>query len=104
MTQISENWARIAGRVEAWDPPAQANGSGTLTVRVEKVSDIPRENGAAYANLLKGNEGRSLRIVIPAAIAARLKPKFDERVEFDVRRGRSSDHVFARPEPLGGSE
>jgi|ERR671912_849674 hypothetical protein len=104
MTQIIENWARIVGRVEAWDAPAEPDGPGTLTVRLEKVSDIPRENGAAYNNLLKGNEGRSLRILIPAAIAARLKPTFDERVEFDVRRGRSSDYVFARPKPLSPAE
>ena len=100
MTQIVENWARIVGRVEGWDPPAEPDAPGTLIVRVEQVSDIPRENGAAYNNLLKGNEGQSLRILIPAAVAARLKPRPDERVKFDVRRGRSSDHVFARPEPL----
>jgi hypothetical protein len=100
MTQIAENWARIAGRVEAWDPPAERDGSGTLTVRVESVSDIPREKGAAYKNLLKGDEGRSLRVLVPAAIATRLKPAVGERVEFDVRRGRSPNHVFARPEPF----
>ena len=104
MTQIIENWARIVGRVEAWDPPREPEELGTLTVRVEKVRDIPRENGATYNNLSKGNEGRSLRILIPASIAARLKPTFDERVQFDVRRGRSSDHVFARPKPLSPSE
>jgi hypothetical protein len=73
-------------------------------VRVETVSDVPRENGAAYNNLLKGNEGRSLRILIPAAMASRLEPAIDERIELDVRRGRSPDHAFARPEPFAPSE
>jgi hypothetical protein len=103
MTQIAENWARISGRVEAWDPPTEPDGSGTLTVRIERVSDIPREKGAAYKNLLKGDQGRSLRVLIPAAAVSRLKPAVGERVELDVRRGRSPDHVFARPEPFGPS-
>lgn len=104
MMQIAENWARIVGRVEAWDPPAEPDGPGTLTVQVERVSDIPRENGVPYKNFMKGNEGRSLRVLIPAAMASRLKPAIDEQVELDVRRGRSPDHAFARPEPFAPSE
>ena len=99
MTQIVENWARIAGQVEAWDPPAEADGMGTLTLRVEKVSDIPRQEGGTYKNLLKGTEGQSLRIQMPAA-GSRGIPPIDERLELDVRRGRSPDHVFARPSPF----
>jgi hypothetical protein len=100
MTQIVENWARIAGRVEAWEPPAESGGMGTLTVRVETVSDIPRHQEAGtYKNLLKGTEGQSLRIQLPAA-GSRGIPPVGERLELDVRRGRSPDHVFARPSPF----
>jgi hypothetical protein len=104
MTQIAENWARVAGRVEAWDPPTEPNGLGTLEVSVESVSDIPRERGAAYRNLLKGDEGRTLRILVPAAAAPRLTPVVGERIHVDVRRGRSADHVFARPAPFDTEE
>jgi len=100
MSQIVENWARVAGRVEAWEPPAEANGVGTLQVCVEKVSDVERESGASYANLLKGGEGRSLRILVPAAVAQRLKPVVGKGIDLDVRRGRSREHVFARAEPF----
>ena len=100
MTQIVENWARVVGRVEAWDPPAAPDGLGTLRVRVETISDIPRERGTTYKNLLKGDQGRSLRILVPAAAAPRLNLVVGEPIQIDVRRGRSQDHVFARAEPF----
>jgi hypothetical protein len=53
--------------------------------------------------LLNGDEGRSLRVLVPAAAASRLQPAVGERIELDVRRGRSPDHVFARPQPFGPS-
>jgi len=95
MTQIVENWARLSGWVEAWDPPADPDGIGTLTLRVETVSDIP-----TYKNLLKGTEGRSLRILVPTPVV-RGTPAVGERMEIDVRRGRAPDHVFARQSPFG---
>jgi hypothetical protein len=100
MTRIVENWARVTGRVEAWDPPTEPDGLGTLRLRVESVRDIPQERGAAYKNLMKGDEGRSLRILVPVAAVPQLTLGVGERVHLDVRRGRSRDHVFARPEPF----
>ena len=100
MTQIVENWARIAGRVEAWEPPAEPGGMGTLMLRVETVRDVPRqEEDGTYKNLLRGTEGQSLRIQVPAA-GSRGIPPVGERLELDVRRGRSPDHLFARPSPF----
>jgi len=104
MSQITENWARVAGRVEAWDPPAEPGGLGTLKLRVESVRDIPRGRGATYKNLLKADEGSSLRILVPAAAAPGLGLVVGQHVDLDVRRGRSLDHVFARPEPFGESD
>jgi hypothetical protein len=101
MSQIVENWARVTGRVEAWEPPAKAGGVGTLTLRVESVSDIPRGRGLAYKNLLKGGEGRLLCVLVPAAAATQLPLVVGHRINLDVRRGRSQDRVFARPQPFG---
>ena len=104
MTQIAENWSRVSGQIEEWIVPAEAPEPVTLTVRVESVRDIPREQGAAYRNMLKGHEGRSLRILVPASAASRLNLGVGEHVQLDVRRGRSPDLVFARPEPFEVSE
>jgi hypothetical protein len=98
MSQVTENWARVAGRVEAWDPPAEPGGMGTLELRVERVSDIPCGGRATYKNLFTSNEGKSLRILVPAAAAPGLHLAVGEYVDLDVRRGRSN--VFARPEPF----
>ena len=101
MTRIVENWAHVVGRVEAWEPPADPGGVGTLIVRVESIKDIARERGPAYKNLLKGDEGRVLRVLVPAAAAPRLNLVVGKPIQVDVRRGRSRDHVFARAEPFG---
>ncbi len=100
MVQIVENWSRVAGRVEAWDPPAQPDTPGTLTVRVERIDDVARQAGSPYANLLAGREGRVLRIQVPAVAAARLNVAVGDRIALDVRRGRSADHLFARPDRI----
>ena len=98
MVQIVENWSRIAGRVEAWKPPAQPDTPGTLSVRVERIDEVTHQTGSPYANLLAGNEGRVLQILVPAVAAARLNVAVGDRIELDVRRGRSVDHLFARPD------
>jgi hypothetical protein len=104
VTRIVENWARVTGRVEAWEPPAEPDGLGTLRLRVESVSDVPRDRGAAYKNLLKGDEGRSLRILVPGEAVPQLTLGVGERIHVDVRRGRSPDHVFARPQPFDAEQ
>jgi len=101
MTRIVENWAHVVGRVEAWEPPADPGGLGTLIVRVESVRDIARDRGTAYKNLLKGDQGRALRVLVPAAAAPHLNLVVGKPIEVDVRRGRSPDHLFARAEPFG---
>ena len=100
MSQIAENWARVTGVVEKWEPPAKSGDAGTLTMRVDKVTDIAREGVGAYRNLLKGYEGRSLRVSVPAGAISKLTLTVGSRVQLDVRRGRLPDHAFARPEPF----
>jgi hypothetical protein len=98
MTQIVENWSRLSGRVEAWDPPTHANDEGILTVRVAQVGSVATENGAAYPNLLDGVNGTTVRIRVPAAAVPRIRARPDEEVTLVVRRGRSPDRLFAHPE------
>jgi hypothetical protein len=97
VSHIVENWSRVIGQVEAWDPPAQPGGAGTLTVRVERVDDISSPAGSPYPNLLAGTEGRTLRVQVPAATASQLDFKQAASIELEIRRGRSADRLFARP-------
>jgi hypothetical protein len=97
MVQIVENWSRITGCVERWQPADRPDGSGALTVRVERVEEVVRPAGQAYPNLLAGCEGRVIQIEVPAIVASRLDIKPGDRVEVQVRRGRSPEQLFARP-------
>lgn len=96
MVQIVKNWSRIVGAVERWEPPSAPGEPGTLTMRVQRVSDVPGLD-AEYKNLLTGSEGQRLEVHVPPddARAAAFKP--GQIVEMDVRRGRSPIRVFARP-------
>ena len=98
MTQIVENWSRLSGRVESWDAPKSPNDEGTLTIRVEQVGTVAKEEGAAYPNLLEGVKGTTVRIRVPAAAVPRVRVRAGEEVTLDVRRGRSPDSLFAHPE------
>jgi hypothetical protein len=100
MVQIVENWSRIAGRVEGWEPPAQPDTPGTLIVRVERIGEVASQAGSPYANLLAGNEGRALQIQLPSGAAGLLNVAVGDRIELDVRRGRSPDNLFARPDRI----
>lgn len=96
--QIVENWARVAGRVEDWRPPAEAGAPGLLTVRVERAETLETPERGPVPNLLRGHEGRSIQIQVPAAVAATFTP--GARVALDVRRGRQPSAFFARPEGI----
>jgi len=93
--QVVENWSRIAGRVESWTPPKDADGHGELVVRVEKVSDVK-----GHPNLLEKAEGTTLRVRVPPSAASKIDPAEGAAVTVDVRRGRDAGVVFANPETL----
>lgn len=98
--QIVENWARVAGRVEAWRPPAEAGAPGVLTVRVERTETLETADRGPVPNLLRGHEGRSIQIQVPAAAAAAFTAAIGARVALDVRRGRRASAFFARAETI----
>ena len=49
---IAENWSRLRGRVEAWDPPKKAGDPGTLTIVVDRVDDVAAADGSRHRNML----------------------------------------------------
>ena len=97
---IAENWSRIRGTVEAWDPPKKAGDSGTLTLAVEQVDDVTAADGTQHRNLLANATGRTVRVTVPASAAAHVQPHKGETAVIDVRRGKTPDRVFAHPEHI----
>ena len=98
--QIVENWARVAGRVEAWRPPAEAGGSGVLTVRVERADTLETRIANRCRTCCAATKGGRFEIQVPAAAAAAFAPGIGARVALDVRRGRKPSVFFARPEGI----
>lgn len=95
--QIAENWSRIHGRVEGWQPPRQAGDHGTLTVAVDRVDDVVARNGAPHRNLLADAAGTTVDVIVPASAAQRLEPRTGATAVIDVRSGRSTERLFAHP-------
>ena len=98
--QIAENWSRIRGRVEAWQPPRKAGDPGTLTIVVERVDDVASPDGSRHRNLLADATGTTVHVMVPASAATRVQPRKGSTAVVDVRRGKSPDHVFAHPEHI----
>ena len=98
--QIAENWSRIRGRVEAWQPPRKAGDPGTLTIVVERVDDVASPDGSRHRNLLADAAGTTVHVMVPASAATRVQPRKGSTAVVDVRRGRSPDRVFAHPEHI----
>ena len=95
--QIIENWSRLSGRVEAWEPPRLAGEPGTLTIAVERVEDVITGDGSAHRNLLSDAAGTSVQVIVPARAAERLAPRPGWTVVVEVRRGKYREPVFAHP-------
>ena len=95
--QIAENWSRICGRVEGWQPPRKAGDHGTLRVAVDRVEDVVSPDGSRHRNLLAAAAGRTVDIVVPASAAQGLQPRAGETAIIDVRSGGAPGRVFAHP-------
>ncbi len=98
--QIAENWSRIHGRVEAWQPPRKAGDPGMLTLVVNRVDDVASPDGSRHRNLLADATGTTVQVMVPARAATRVEPRKGSTAVVDVRRGRSRDHVFADPDHI----
>jgi hypothetical protein len=97
---IVENWSRIRGRVEAWQPPRKAGDSGTLTIAVQRVEDLSAPDGSRHRNLLADAAGTTVQVMVPASAAEGMKPRKGSTAVVEVRRGKSPDRVFAHPERI----
>ena len=98
--QIAENWSRIRGRVEDWQPPGKAGESGTLTLAVEHVEEVATRDGPPHRNLLAHAKGTTIHVVVPASAAGHVAPTKGATVVVEVRRGESPGRVFAHPERI----
>lgn len=98
--QIAENWSRLRGRVEAWDPPKKAGDPGTLTIVVDRVDDVAAADGSRHRNMLSRAAGTTVRVTVPASAASQIQPRKGSTAVVDVRRGRVADRVFAHPEHI----
>lgn len=94
--EIVENWSKIVGTVDEWSPPAEANGPGTIVVRVQDVGSVVR-GGETYPNLLESSKGETVRVQVPDVDAHDLHLAPGSSIELEVRRGRSAAKIFSRP-------
>jgi hypothetical protein len=98
--QIAENWSRIRGRVEAWQPPRKAGDSGTLTIAVDGVEDVASRDGSHHRNLMTDARGRTVDVIVPASAATHVQARKGSTAVVEVRRGQSPERVFAHPEHI----
>jgi hypothetical protein len=98
--QIAENWSRIRGRVEAWQPPRKAGDSGTLTIVVDGVEDVASRDGSLHRNLFADAAGTTVHVTVPASAAEHIDAHNGSTAVVDVRRGQSPDRVFAHPDRI----
>lgn len=98
--QIAENWSRIRGRVAAWQPPRSAGESGVLTIVVDNVEDVVSRDGSRHRNLLADAAGTTVHVVVPASAATHIVAPKGSTATVDVRRGASTERVFAHPEHI----
>jgi len=98
--QIAENWSRLRGRVESWDPPRKAGDPGTLTIVVDHVDDVAAPDGTRHRNMLPDAAGKTVRVSVPASAAAKIKAKKGAKAVVNVRRAKTPDRYFAHPEHI----
>jgi hypothetical protein len=98
--QIAENWSRIRGRVAEWQPPRKAGDPGTLTIVVDDVEDVVSRDGSRHRNLLADAAGTTVKVIVPASAATHVVAQKGSTATVDVRRGASSERVFAHPEHI----
>ena len=93
--EIVENWSRIAGTVQEWQPPSDPNGPGTVVISVEDVSPVTKGDGA-YPNFLAKTRGEIVHVQVPNVDARDLNIVKGIRVALEVRRGRTARRLFAK--------
>jgi hypothetical protein len=98
--QVAENWSRIHGRVEAWQPPQKPGDSGTLTIAVDHVDEVVSQDGSRHRNLLGDAAGTTVHVIVPASAAQHVEARQGSTAIVDVRRGTSPERVFAHPERI----
>ena len=68
-----------------------------LTLVVNRVDDVASPDGSRHRNLMADATGTTVQVMVPASAASRVRPRKGSTAIVDVRRGKSSDRVFADP-------
>lgn len=93
--EIVENWSRIVGTVQEWQPPADPSDPGVVVVRVDGIGTV-KKGDRSYPNLLTKSVGEILSVQVPSIDAQGLDLARGMRIELEVRRGRTAGKLFAR--------
>ena len=98
--QIAENWSKLRGKVQAWDPPKKPGDPGTLTIVVDRVDDVTAADGSRHRNMLSDTAGKTVRVTVPASAATQIQAKKGATAVVNVRRAQVPDQYFAHPEHI----
>ena len=98
--QIAENWSKLRGKVQKWEPPKKPGDPGILTIVVDRVDDVAAADGSRHRNMLSRTAGTTVRVTVPASAATQIQPRKGSTAVVDVRRGRVPDRYFAHPEHI----
>ncbi|QDE82803.1 hypothetical protein BHS07_15275 [Myxococcus xanthus] len=95
MVQIQENWADVRGQVLSWRPQSDVPHHGLLELAVTHVQAVE-----GFANLLRGIEGTSIRVYVPAEPGQSRELAAGDSVSCRIRKSQHARY-FSRP---GGLE
>ena len=91
MVSVIENWTEIGGRVLSFKQSQAFSSFLEVKVTVEEARDVE-----GFPNLLKNTAGRTIDVLMPKDLAAKLPIESGLRISFRARSGRRE--IFVHPD------